>query len=164
MKNCISESSSIVVSHQDTYIGLMLLYNEHQKTAGNIIRFTRKRFSKALSHYIGEPLCFQEIIDILLFDKHIQENKPTKLTPEITYTVTLKGATEFQMYKESKEYKQYFLEVKEMLGKEVSECELFEFDSSELRGLQNKLTHVFYVHFLENLREEEMLREIGWLK
>lgn len=160
MKTCIPKGGTIAVSHQDTYIALMILYNEHIKLDGDIVRYSKEQLTTELLNYLYEPLYMDEILNVLLFDKHIQENSPTEFTSETTYSITIKGAAEFQKYKGYKPYLDCMAKAKEMYGKEISESDFFQM-GGEFRGLQSSLAHAFYADFLEYLEDQKMFRELG---
>lgn len=162
MRNCIpEENGTIAVGHEESYITLMILYNEHIKLEGSIVRFTKKRLIAELLNYIDKPIYFDEILSALFWEEHIQENAPTKSVPEITYSITIKGAAEFQKFKKYKPYIDCMAKAKEIYGKEIIESDFFQMGGYQFKDLQSSLGLSFYADFLEHLEEQRMLRRIG---
>lgn len=145
MKYCYPKNASIVVSYESIYLTLKLIFDEHIKTLGQIVRYDYLTIKKGLSKYIDEPMFLDEILGDLLFNGLIQENSPIEHVPT-TYTISLKGAKIYSDYIESPEYLELLKKAEIELGKKIDVDEIFLMN---LKSFTIPIAYNFFVSYLE---------------
>lgn len=144
---------TIVQSPVDGYIVLKALFEEHAKFTDNIIRFDEKSLLKELKNQLTRPISLDEVFDELISDGLIHLN-PSNFSgqPQIV-TISIKGASLFQKYKDDKYYISKVDEVKIIFNIKEAEQLLFEnidhnYDDIKVKTIRAELCSYFFGSFI----------------
>lgn len=159
MKNSNCYEGEDYVKPYQKYIALMILFNEHKKLSGNLIKFDRETLKKHILKYLNESLLMDDLINELLSDKQIAEFEAIYKDGKPTYKIENKAIHDFEKYKETKEYLKFFTLAENSIGRTLTEEQLFKFGSADRH--EEQIAYMYFVWYLEKVRDEEQLISLG---